>query len=128
MVNRKQSEKMVVLRSVLACMLGFGLMFGVIGCDDNDDDRTIKVCNIDNEEYLVKLHRDSDGVVVNEFYLEDWNDSDSCDEFSDPSEGRYYLTIHENGGSAITDTSKDFYLDNNDFHLFLIDSSGSFGD
>ena len=128
MLNGKRFNKMMALKFVLAWMLGFGLMFGITGCGDDDDDRTISVCNGDNTEYLVKLHRDSDGVVIDEFYLEEWYDSDRCDTFSDPREGRYYLTIWENAGSVKNDTSNDFYLDNDDYHTFRIDSTGTIDD
>lgn len=112
-----------ILRILLVLSLAF-MFVALQGCDDEDDEGIIRVCNYDNNEYLVKLHRESDGVVLRSFEVGDFIDSDRCDEFKDVNEGRYYLTIHEDNNDTPTDTSSDFYLDNGDYETFVIDSTG----
>ena len=130
MAHEKLWKTKVVFRFLLVGMLGFGLLLGIAGCrEHDDDDRVIEICNGDDEEYTVNLHRYSDGVVIRDLHLEEWYDlNDHCDDFENPPEGRYYLTIYENGGSEMTDRSKDFYLDDGDYHAFRIDSTGTIDD
>jgi hypothetical protein len=119
----KRVTRMLILGVILAGLSGF-----VIGCgsDDDDDIKTISVCNLDNEEYQVRLHRMSDNVVVGEFHLEEVYEFRSvCKEFKDYPEGRYYITIYEDNQTEPADTSADFYLDAYDYHTFTIDSTGS---
>lgn len=111
---------------MLGMMLA-GLSGSVIGCGGDDDDkRSISICNLDNQEYQVKLHRMSDNAVVGEFHLEEvYELRHVCKEFTDYPEGRYYITIHEDNQTEPTDTSTDFYLDRYDYYTFTIDSTGS---
>ncbi len=120
------------LSAIFSILLAISLAFGLValpGCDDDDDEGKIQVCNHDNHDYVVKLHRDSNGVVLREFEVKEWElyDSDECDEFEDVDEGRYYLTIHRDNESDATDTSGSFYVDNGDFEFFIIDSTGDIG-
>ena len=122
----KKMEKNGV-NAVLRVLLVFGLLFMLAafqGCDDDDDEGIIQVCNNDNNEYVVKLHRNYDGVVTREFEVGDWHDWDRCDEFKDVEEGRYYLTIHRDNQTDPNDTSTDFYVDEGDYETFIIDSDG----
>lgn len=123
-----RSSNCNLFRMILSCLLVFGLLAGVSGCDNDDDERTVQVCNNDDEEYDVLLHRYSDGAVIMDFHLEEIYHPDHCDEFENMPEGRYYLTIYEDGGSEITDTSDHFYVDDDDYHTFAIDSTGSIDD
>ncbi len=121
-------KRFPVLRVLFSCLLVFAFTAGLSGCDDDDDDRTIQVCNNDDEEYDVLLHRYSDGAVIMEFHLEEFYHSERCDEFENMPEGRYYITIYENGGSVITDSSDHFYIDDDDYYTFDIDDTGSIKD
>ena len=129
MMNEQPNKAKTVFGLLLIGVLGFGLLIGFSGCSDDDDDETvIEVCNGDDEEYLVKLHRHSDDVVISEVYINEVYDVDRCDKFEDLSEGRYYLTIYKDGGSVETDRTNDFYLDNDEHHTFRIDSTGTIDD
>jgi hypothetical protein len=106
----------------------FITLIGLSGCwgdDDNDDyDSVITVCNRDNVEYTVKLHKASDGTVVYQFNLKEWYDSsDQCDEFNDYF-GEFYITIHENNAEEASDISYTFYIEEGEHEHFFINSDG----
>lgn len=114
-------------KPILRVFLAFCLIFVLTafsGCNDEDDEGIIRVCNNDNNEYVVKLHRDSDGVVLREFEVGEYYDSDRCDEFEDVEEGRYYLTIHMDNQVEVYDSTSDFYVDEGDYETFIIDTTG----
>lgn len=108
---------------IFIAVLAFGLA-AFTGCNDDDDKGKIRVCNYDNNTYVVKLHRDSDGAVLEEFEVREWNDTDLCDKFEDVDDGRYYLTIHIDNQPNPSDTSESFYVDNGDYETFTIDTTG----
>jgi len=118
------------LLSVLSVMLLFFAAASVFtGCSDDDDDdyiNLIQICNNDDEEYRVKLCRESDGVVVSEFTLGEWYDlsEGKCDLFEDINEGFYYITIHEDNSSSESDRTDRFYMDNGTYRYFRIKSPG----
>jgi len=108
--------------------IGIALMIplcGLSGCSgDDDDESVITVCNWDNEEYTVKLHRASDGTVVDQFNLGEWYDfTDQCDEFNDYY-GEFYITIHEDNAENPTDTSETFYIEEGEYEEFSIENDG----
>lgn len=88
------------------------------------DDGIIRVCNSDDEEYEVKLHRDSDETVARQFTLEEWYDRNKCDNFEGIASERYYITIHEDGAATASDISEVFVYDGAADHYFLIESPG----
>ena len=116
------------MNAILRVLLVMGLIFMLAafqGCyDDDDDEGIIQVCNKDDNEFVVKLHRNSDGVVLREFEVGEWYDSDRCDEFKDVEEGRYYLTIHRDNQADPNDTSSDFHVDDGDYETFVINDDG----
>ncbi|MDM8550033.1 hypothetical protein QUF72_08155 [Desulfobacterales bacterium HSG2] len=98
------------------------------GCDSvDDDDSAIRICNGDDSEYRVELHRDSDDSMVKELWLEEWHDltGDQCEDFSDVDEGKYYISIHEEGSSDESDRSGSFYVENDETERFWIDDTGT---
>ena len=89
------------------------------------EDGIIEVCNTDDEEYSVKLHSDSDDVVVDNFWLEEVYDiTHTCDNFEGIPNGSYYITIHENGVETASDTSEVFVYDGAADKFFKIESPG----
>lgn len=107
-----------------ACLLlGLTLLLG--GCNGGDDDNNIiQVCNLDNEEYRVELRRDSDDELIDAFTVEEWYYADSCDDFDDVPDGRYYIVII-NQDTGEEDYSGDFYIEDAEYEGFTIDSTGS---
>ncbi len=83
----------------------------------------IEVCNSDDEDYLVELHRNSDGKAVEEFEVGKWYNFDQCDEFADIPEGEYYIVIYEKGSDNISETDT-FYLSDGEIEIFSIKSPG----
>ncbi len=127
----KNSSRFKNLFSVLTVMLLFFAASSVFtGCSDDDDEdaykNRIEICNEDDEEYQVKLHRNSDGVVIREFTLGAWYDitEDKCSNFENIDEGYYYISIHEDNSSSASDTSENFYMDNGNVRYFTIESPG----
>ena len=112
-------------------LIGISLLIpliGIAGCwgDDDDDDynSVITVCNRDNDEYMVKLHKASDGTVVDQFNLEEWYDaSDRCDDFNDYY-GEFYITIHKDNAEDARDTSSVFHIEEDEYEHFSINSDG----
>jgi hypothetical protein len=103
-------------------------LIGIAGCwgdDDNDDyDSVITVCNWDNNEYTVKLHKASDDTVVDQFYLEEWYQSgDQCNDFNDYF-GQFYITIHKDDAEEAIDISHIFYVEEGEHKRFYIDGEG----
>ncbi len=118
----------IIIKTGLVLFIGVIGLIPLSGCDDDDDENLIQICNYDNEEYVVKLHRDSDGVIIADLHVEEWYDTDKCDDFHDLPENRYYLTIHEDNAVKADSTSKSFYLDDDDEEYFRIDSTGTIKD
>jgi hypothetical protein len=121
-----QNRKIFFLSIIMILLVSLLLMNG---CDNGEiglkGDSEVEVCNNDDEEYRVKLHWDEDGRIIDEFTLgEAWDLSDRCDEFEGLPEGWYHITIYEDRDKPPTDTSDDFYLDNDDKKYFIIDDSG----
>ena len=115
---------------MIRMLIGISLLIpliGIAGCwgdDDDDDDSVITVCNWDNDDYTVKLHRASDGTVVDQFNVEEWRDlRDQCDTFNDYY-GEFYITIHKDNAVAASDISSTFYIEEGDYEQFSIDSDG----
>ncbi len=113
-----------MLRMFIAVALILPLSL-LAGCgSDDDDDSVITVCNWDNDEYTVKLHRASDGTVVDQFNLDEWYQPwDQCDEFNDYN-GEFYITIHEDNAAEPNDTSSRFYIEEGEYEEFSIDNDG----
>jgi hypothetical protein len=108
-----------------------GVLYSAVifwGCDSDDffPEERIEVCNYDNKDYFVKLHRSADDVIVDEIEVEEGTPLilDSCEEFEDVGEGTYYLTIHEQSDGDPLDTSGDFHLDEDETERFYIDDDG----
>lgn len=111
-------------------LIGISLLIpliGIAGCwgdDDDDYDSVITVCNWDNIEYTVKLHKASDGTVVDQFKLGEWYDSrDQCDDFNDYF-GEFYVTIHKDNSEDARDISYVFYIEEGEYEHFSINSDG----
>ncbi|MFO7666423.1 MAG: hypothetical protein R6V76_07385 [Desulfobacterales bacterium] len=112
-------------------LIGISLLIpliGIAGCwgddDDDDYDSVITVCNRDNDEYTVKLHKASDGTVVDQFNLEEWYDAgDRCDDFNDYY-GEFYITIHKDNAEDPRDTSSVFHIEEDEYEHFSINSDG----
>lgn len=123
--------KSSVWKKMFRMFIGISLLIsliGIAGCwgddDDDDYDSVITVCNWDNDEYTVKLHKASDGTVVDQFNLEEWYDSsDQCDDFNDYF-GEFYITIHENNAEEASDISNIFYIEEGEYERFFINSDG----
>ncbi len=113
-----------MLRVCTAAVLILSLSV-LAGCNgDDDEDSVITVCNMDNEEYTVKLHRASDGTVLDQFSLGEWYDmTDQCDEFNNFS-GEFYITIHEDNAEEPGGTSSVFYIEDGEYEKFFIDNDG----
>jgi len=115
-------DKMLRMFIAVALIVPLGVLAGCSG--DDDDESVITVCNWDNEEYTVKLHRASDGAVVDQFKLGEWYDVwDQCDDFTDYY-GEFYITIHEDNAADPTDTSAVFYIEEGEYEEFSIDNDG----
>jgi len=118
-------DKMVRMLIGIALLI---TLIGIAGCwgddDDDDYDSVITVCNRDNDEYTVKLHKASDGTVVDQFNLEEWYDvNDQCDDFNDYY-GEFYITIHEDNAEDARDTSSVFHIEEDEYEYFSINSDG----
>ncbi|MEE4354892.1 MAG: hypothetical protein V2I97_00380 [Desulfococcaceae bacterium] len=116
------SVKKMNIFLLIFCIIAWGV---IAGCGSDDDDSIITVCNWDNDEYTVQLHRASDDTVVDSFHLEEWYDfgGDQCDEFKDYT-GEYYLTIYEDNAEYPSDISSYFYVEDEEYEDFYIDESG----
>ncbi|MGE0085887.1 MAG: hypothetical protein AB7S75_15880 [Desulfococcaceae bacterium] len=115
-------DKMLRVFIGIALILPMAVLAGCNG--DDDDESVITVCNMDNEEYTVKLHRSSDGTVVDQFSLGEWYDiTDQCDDFNDYN-GEFYITIHEDNAEDPSDTSSTFYIEEGEYEEFSIDNDG----
>ncbi len=126
MKNFLSKHSSTVLRAILIFSFILPLSAVLTGCTSNTDKPAIKVCNFDNYEYKVKLHWDADGSVADEFTLgEAWDLLDLCDEFENVDEGRYYITIYEDGKSAETDRSNRFYVGSGEVQELRIDDAGN---
>jgi len=109
---------------VAALILSLSVLAGCSG-DDDDEDSVITVCNMDNEEYTVKLRRASDGTVLDQFSLGEWYDmTDQCDEFNGYN-GEFYITIHKDNAEEPADTSSTFYIEEGEYEEFSIDNDGN---
>ncbi len=119
----KLSVSRTALIMILAVFIG---AFALTGCSD-DDENSISVCNQDNEEYVVKLHHDSNGNIADDFRLGEWYDfADLCDKFKNVATGWYYITIHEGSAEAVAeDTSDRFYMASDTSRNFWITTSGN---
>ncbi len=100
-------------------------LFCIIGCVSDNKENSIEICNNDNREYIVKLHRHSNDKVVKEISVgEAWDLADRCEYFKDVDEDRYYITIHLEDAVTPSSTTSEFYIDDNDHEYFTIDSTG----
>jgi len=131
--SKEDKMKNTVWDKMVRMLIGISLLIsliGIAGCwgddddDDDDYDSVITVCNGDNDEYTVKLHKASDGTVVDQFNLEEWyNTGDQCDAFNDYF-GEFYITIHEDNAEEASDTSDIFHIEDEEYEQFSINGDG----
>ncbi len=89
------------------------------------NEKVIRICNYDDEDYTVRLRRYADGLVIAEFELEAWYEfGDKCDAFDNVPEDQYYITIHEDGAAYPASQTDDFHFEDYDIEYFWIDDSG----
>jgi len=130
--NLSKLKKSVSVFTLLLLLFAASSIFTGCSSDDDDEDaykNKIQVCNEDNEDYRVKLCRESDGVVIREFNLVSVYDitdlsKEKCDYFENIDKGSYYITIHEDNSSSESHRSEPFYMDNGAMRYFRIDNVG----
>ncbi len=98
---------------------------GVIEADVEGEGEVV-VCNRDDEDYIVELRIEEDGRLVDSFGVESILEGvNACDEFTDVDAGVYYIQIIEEDNRNKTDRSVTFFLEDEEYEEFEIDTTGS---
>jgi len=90
------------------------------GCDDNDESE-VRITNLDNHDYTVRLYRDSDDSLVGELNV----DRGETRDFDNVADGKYYISIFRDGEASPRDTSSSFTIENDEDRSFYISDSGN---